>query len=231
MDELYRLENLEKAYSGHTVLRVPELTLRRRCLAGLYGPNGGGKSTLLRLLGLLEAPDRGALFVLGGRAEPGDLALRRRVALLPQNPYLLRRSVLGNVLYGLRLRGERGAEDLARRALETVGLDFERFARRKWRELSGGEARRVALAARLALRPDALLLDEPLANLDPESAELIRQAVLEARQHWGTAIIVAGHDRQWLGSVCERILRVEEGEIREDGGQKTEDGSRIGHRR
>ncbi|MCF8030780.1 MAG: energy-coupling factor ABC transporter ATP-binding protein [Desulfohalobiaceae bacterium] len=221
VDELYRLKHLEKTYSGRRVLTVPELTLRRSCLAGIHGPNGGGKSTLLRILGLLEAPDKGSIRFLGRNAGPENLALRRRVAMLPQNPYLLRRSVLGNVTYGLKLRGERGAEDLARQALDTVGLPFQRFARRKWRELSGGETRRVALAARLALRPDALLLDEPLANLDPESAELIRQATLDARQNWGTGVILVGHDLEWLRSVCERILRVERGEIRDDSGAVT----------
>jgi tungstate transport system ATP-binding protein len=169
----------------------------------------------------LEAPDKGTIRLLGHKAGPEELALRRRVALLPQNPYLLHRSVLGNVTYGLKLRGERGAEDLARQALETVGLTFERFARRKWRQLSGGESRRVALAARLALRPDALLLDEPLANLDPENAELIRRAVLEARERWGTSMVLVGHDVEWLRTVCERILYIEGGEIRDDSGAVT----------
>jgi len=222
VDELYQLENVEKAYSGRTVLSIPELRIQRRCLLGIHGPNGGGKSTLLRMLGLLEAPDKGTIRILSRNAEPEDLALRRRVAMLPQNPYLLHRSVLGNIIYGLKIRGEHEAEDLARQALETVGLPFEIFARRKWRELSGGEARRVALAARLALRPEALLLDEPLANLDPESASLIRKASIEAREEWGTAVVLAGHDIEWLRSVCERILRVEEGEIREDSSQGTE---------
>ena len=216
VEELYRLEDVEKTYSGRTALWVPELTLERCCLVGIHGPNGGGKSTLLRLLGLLEAPDRGKLRFLGHPAGPGDLSLRRRVALLPQNPYLLRRSVLGNVLFGLKLRGEREAHDLAGQALETVGLSYERFAHRKWRELSGGEARRVALAARLALRPEALLLDEPVANLDPESAALIRQASLEAGKRWGTAVVLVGHDVEWLRSVCERIIYMEGGEIRND---------------
>ncbi len=216
VEELYRLEDVKKIYSGRTALRIPELTLERRCLVGIHGPNGGGKSTLLRILGLLEQPDKGAIRFLNRKAGPEDLDLRRRIALLPQNPYLLRRSVLGNVLFGLKLRGESTAHDLATQALETVGLSYERFAHRKWRELSGGEARRVALAARLALRPEALLLDEPLANLDPESAALIRQASLGAGQRWGTAVVLVGHDVGWLRSVCERILYVEGGEIRAD---------------
>ena len=222
MEELYQLQDVEKSYSGRTALQLPELTLERRCLVGIHGPNGGGKSTLLRLLGLLETPDRGTLRILGKPAGPGNLELRRRIALLPQNPYLLRRSVLGNVVFGLKLRGERGATELAAQALETVGLPLEDFARRKWRELSGGEARRVALASRLALRPEALLLDEPLANLDPESAALIRHAALSARRQWGTSVIMTGQDPQWLDSVCERTLRIEGKEIREDSSLRSE---------
>ena len=212
------VEDLVKEYGDLQAVAGISFEVHAGEVFSILGPNGGGKSTLLRMLGLLEAPDKGTIRFLGENATLEELTLRRRVAMLPQNPYLLHRSVLRNVTFGLKLRGEHGAEDLARQALETVGLSFERFARRKWRELSGGESRRVALAARLALRPDALLLDEPLANLDPESAELIRQATLEARQSWGTGVIVVGHDLEWLQSVCERILRVEDGEIRANTG-------------
>ena len=98
-------------------------------------------------------------------------------------------------------------------ALAQVGLDPARFAARSWRQLSGGEVKRVALAARLALRPRVLLLDEPTANLDRESAELVRKAVLAAREEQGTSLVISGHDQQWLRAISDDILWLREGRL------------------
>jgi tungstate transport system ATP-binding protein len=90
-------------------------------------------------------------------------------------------------------------------ALAWVGLPSREFARRPWYALSGGEAQRVALAARLALKPNVLLLDEPTASVDAASAQLIKEAALRARQQWGTTLIVASHDWDWLYEVCDEV--------------------------
>jgi tungstate transport system ATP-binding protein len=102
-------------------------------------------------------------------------------------------------------------------ALSLVGLAAERFAERKWFQLSGGEAQRVSLAARLALRPAVLLLDEPTASVDAASAELIKTAVLRARDQWGTTLVIATHDRQWLHEICDESLHLFRGRILEGG--------------
>lgn len=131
-----------------------------------------------------------------------------KVSLLAQSPYLLKRSVLGNVVYGLKIRGIADRKNKGREALRMVGLDPAEFAGRTWHELSGGEARRVALAGRLALEPRVLLLDEPTAYLDEESAEKIRSAVMLAREQRQTAIVLVSHDYAWLSTSCERILQI-----------------------
>jgi tungstate transport system ATP-binding protein len=106
-------------------------------------------------------------------------------------------------------------------ALALVGLDPGRFAGRMWHQLSGGEVKRVALAARLALHPRVLLLDEPTANLDRDSAELVRRAVLAARERHGTTLVISGHDQIWLRAICDDILWLRDGSlaapIQEDG--------------
>ncbi|MBU1230438.1 MAG: ATP-binding cassette domain-containing protein, partial [Proteobacteria bacterium] len=159
---LYRLRGVEAAYNGAVVLSVPELDVARGGILGLAGHNGSGKSTLLGLLGFLLAPRAGELVFDGQRVDAAALRvghlLRRRAVLLGQDTCLLKRSVAANVAYGLRLRGQDAPEPLLAQALALVGLDFAAFGQRPWRELSGGEARRVALAARLVLRPEALLL-------------------------------------------------------------------------
>jgi len=122
--------------------------------------------------------------------------------------------VFNNVSYGLKLRGNR--RDLVSRvheALSLVGLSGRDFAHRSWYALSGGEAQRVALAGRLVLKPKVLLLDEPTASVDAASAQLIKEASLRARREWGTTLIVASHDWQWLYEICDEILHLFKGRI------------------
>jgi len=190
------------------------LTVEKASIVGLRGPNGSGKSTLLRLLGLIEKPAEGEILFNGRPVEPFSAAARFRVSLLPQEPFLMKRRVLGNVSYGIKIRG--AVADVTGRvheALSLVGLSDRDFVRRPWYALSGGEAQRVALAARLALRPDVLLLDEPTANVDTSSAELIREAAFKAREEMGTTLVIASHDWQWLYEVCDRVLHLFNGKI------------------
>jgi tungstate transport system ATP-binding protein len=210
---LFSLSDVAQAYAGRSVLEIAALDVGRGEAVGLFGPNGSGKSTLLRLLALLEAPLRGVVRFEGFPVSPADGAMRRRIALLPQEPYLLKRSVAGNVAYGLELRGEVDIGRRVEQALRTVGLDPAAFARRSWQELSGGEAQRVALAARLVLSPTALLLDEPTASLDRESTERVKAAAYAARREVGATLVIASHDRRWLDSVCDRVLVLADGRI------------------
>lgn len=209
---LYSLRQVRQEYHGRLALDLDELDVPERSILGLTGHNGSGKSTLLHILAFLEDPVSGSVTYNGRPAGTRDAALRREVTLLTQEPYLLKRSVLGNVAYGLRLRGERNPA-LAEAALDMVGLAPENFSHRSWRDLSGGEAQRVALAARLALRPRVLLLDEPTNNLDRESADRIKDAVLAARDAWGTTLVLVSHDLPWLTAVADRVLTMADGRL------------------
>jgi tungstate transport system ATP-binding protein len=211
---IFRIESLEQHYGGRRVLNVPSLEIAPGTIVGLMGPNGSGKSTLLRLLGFIEESSSGRIFFKGEHAVPFDARIRSKVTLLPQDPYLMNRSVFENVAYGLKLRNWRQSlEQRVHRALETVGLAPARFARRQWYALSGGEAQRVALAARLVLEPEVLLMDEPTASVDAESAERILRAALSARDNWGTTLIVASHDWSWLFEVCDAVWHLFAGAV------------------
>jgi tungstate transport system ATP-binding protein len=213
-ETIYQLSNITQRYSGRTVLDLPELTLEGPAIVGLIGPNGSGKSTLMRLLGFLEAPAAGEIRFRGQPARPFDPTIRFQVTMLPQEPFLMRRSVTANIAYGLRLRGDSG--DLSDRialALEAVGLAPAEFAHRQWNQLSGGEAQRVALAARLALRPRVLLMDEPTARVDEASSQQIQAAALEARRERDTTLVIASHDWEWLYTICDTVLFLFRGQI------------------
>jgi tungstate transport system ATP-binding protein len=206
---VYQTENLVHHYNGRPVLQLDALSVEKAAILGLAGPNGSGKSTLLKLLAFVDRPSKGQVRFKGKPEVHFSDGVRFQITLLTQEPYLLKRSVLDNVAYGLRIRnGRKDFRPQAADALSMVGLDPDTFMHRKWNELSGGEAQRVALAARLALRPEVLLLDEPTASVDGASAQMIREAALNARQEWGTTLVVASHDREWLHAVCDEVVHL-----------------------
>jgi tungstate transport system ATP-binding protein len=205
---------LEHAYGEKTVVAIEHLSVPAGSIVGIIGPNGSGKSSLLRLLGLIERPARGKIYFNGRPIAPFSDEARFLITLLPQEPFLMKRSVFNNVSYGLKLRGNgRKIATRVNEALALVGLPSQEFARRPWYALSGGEAQRVALAARLALKPKVLLLDEPTANVDAASAQLIKEASLRARHQWGATLIVASHDWQWLYEICDAVWHLFKGKI------------------
>jgi len=211
---IFEISSLKHIYADKTVLAIDHLNIQPASIVGLIGPNGSGKSTLLRMLGLIERPSQGTILFNDRPVEPFSDEARFLITLLPQEPFLMKRNVLNNVAYGLKLRGNsRSIADSVHEALSMVGLPFKDFARRPWYALSGGEAQRVALAARLALKPKVLLLDEPTASVDAASAQLIREASLRARQELGTTLIIASHDWQWLYEICDEILHLFKGRI------------------
>lgn len=209
---LYCLEGVIQEYAGRTALTVDSLQIEEGGILGLIGPNGSGKSTLIRLLAFLERPSQGKVAFCDGQCESMTVQ-RRSTSLLLQESYLLRRSVFENVAYGLKVRGVQNIEQKVCDALHWVCLDPATYASRDWKELSGGEAQRVAMAARLVLKPRVLLLDEPTLNLDEVSAWHVQQAALRAGQEWGTTVIIVSHDLPWLFQVADRVISLDHGKV------------------
>lgn len=212
--DAYHLKNISHYYGTKKVLDVNDLTIPQGSITGLVGPNGSGKSTLLKLLGFALEPSEGDVFFRGKKEVCFSPAVRSRVTLLTQTPCLLKRTVYENIVYGLKIRKDtKDIRPRVEKALVDVGMKFSNFAERKWHELSGGEAQRVAMAARLILKPEVLLLDEPVASVDTKSARLIRNASMKAREKWGTTLVIASHDLQWLYSISDNHLAIFNGKI------------------
>ncbi|SDU08708.1 energy-coupling factor ABC transporter ATP-binding protein [Desulfobacula phenolica] len=210
----YHLKNIRHYYGSKKVLDIDDLKIKTGSITGLLGPNGSGKSTLLKLLAFAGKPTYGQIFYKGRPEVPFSPGIRSKVTLLTQKPYLLKRTVFDNIAYGLKIRNDKtNLEQRIKEALLNVGLDYQSFAPRKWHELSGGEAQRVAMAARLILKPEILLLDEPIASVDTKSAKLIRKASLNARKNWGTTLVIASHDLQWLYSISDIQLAIFRGTV------------------
>ncbi|MFO7634659.1 MAG: phosphate ABC transporter ATP-binding protein [Caldilinea sp.] len=207
MSVLYSVRDVTVRYGARTVLSVNELDIHCGEVLAVVGPSGAGKSTLLRLLNFLQPPTTGEVCFdndVFAANRDASLAMRRRVTTVFQRPVLLKRSVEANVAYGLRLRGQRnGAADI-RATLEEVGL--AELAHQPARTLSGGEAQRVALARAMVLKPDALLLDEPTANLDPYNVGLIEQIVARLNRDHGTTIVLVTHNVYQARRLAQRVL-------------------------
>lgn len=211
---LYEVVYLRHRYGNNFLLEIPHLSIERGVSLGLVGPNGSGKSTLLRILAFLEQANSGRVYFKGKCILQGDTSCRLQVTLLIQEPYLLKRSVFENIVYGLRTRGDRkNLQERVREVLYLVGLSPEKFSHRRWFELSAGEAQRVALAARLVFNPEVLLLDEPTANIDRESALLVKKAIERVREEYHTTLVIASHDPVWLHDITTDVIRMHEGRI------------------
>ncbi len=163
----------------------------------LIGPTGAGKTTLLRLLGLLDEAVSGHLSLLGidvTLSSRNHLEIRRRMAFVQQKPVAFSCSVYENVCYPLRWRKISKDETKKRAidALELVGMAD--YAQRNAKTLSGGETQRVAIARALVTRPEILLLDEPTANLDPNSANKIEEVLEWVGREHSTTLVMTTHD-------------------------------------
>ncbi|MCA1847823.1 MAG: ATP-binding cassette domain-containing protein, partial [Actinobacteria bacterium] len=207
-------ENLTFSYPTSERAALADLTFELRAgeYVGVVGPNGGGKSTLVRLLNGLLRADSGSVRV--GELDPATepYLVRKRVGMLFQNPEngLVAPFVEDDVAFGLENLGVPREEmrDRVREAIQTVGL--EGYERREPHTLSGGEKQRVALAGLLALDPEILLLDEPTSMLDAAGRREVLER-LEALRGARTVLHVTHHLEELLGA--DRILVLNAGRL------------------
>jgi lipoprotein-releasing system ATP-binding protein len=225
--EVLRLVGLRKSYGVGTpveteVLHGIDLALAQQDFAALIGPSGSGKSTLLNLLGLLDTPTDGEIYLLGlpTRAMDDDARTALRgstIGFVFQFHHLLPAfTALENVLLPKMLTHGRPQPDdvtLASRLLADVGL--AEFADRKPSNLSGGQQQRVAIARSLMTRPRLLLADEPTGNLDTVTAASVFALFRRINRDYGCAVLVVTHDPR-LSGTCDRTIELVDGSIVSD---------------
>jgi tungstate transport system ATP-binding protein len=214
LEELYRIEDLSKSFGNKKVLQNINLKIFTGEIFAFMGPSGVGKTTLLRLLNLLEMPTTGKLIFKGNdTAILQKNKVMRRMSMLFQRPAIFNTSVFNNVAYGLEIRrvDKKTIEKKVIDALALVGLAG--CEKQKANTLSGGEAQRMAFARAIVFKPDVLLLDEPTANLDPANVAKIEEIIRKIRSELGTTIIMASHNIYQVRRLADRVGILLNGEL------------------
>ncbi len=205
---LLEVKNICQRFGDNLVLNDINLNVGHGETLAIIGPTGCGKTTLLRILGLLDKPVSGTID-FNGKEINGSLKdrleIRRKMAIVFQRPAVFNTNVYNNIAYGLKVRKEEKSllRPKVSEALETVGLGG--YEKRKARTLSGGEIQRVALARAMVIEPQLLLLDEPTANLDPVTTSNIEKLISEVIHKLGTTVIMTTHDMLQGQRLADRI--------------------------
>lgn len=212
---MIRLEKLGKEYSGKKILNNIYLEIRDRELLVLSGPSGSGKTTLLRLIAGFELPDEGEVWIkdrLASNKNKGLPPYKRNFGMVFQDlalwPHM---TVEQNIGFGLSSKVERNR--YIRDMLELVHLD------KHWNyyphQLSGGERQRVAIARALILKPEILLLDEPLNNLDQVLKEELHELIIRLHSEFSMTTIYVTHEQIEARNLDARAAVIDRGEIKQ----------------
>jgi putative ABC transport system ATP-binding protein len=217
---MLELIGVDKEYTnGHVksfAVRNVSLRIDNGELVCLSGKSGSGKSTLLGVLGLINSPTSGEV-MFDGRKVSGtsdsELAKIRRhkIGIIFQqfnlHPAL---TAVENVMYPLYMLKDNQAKNKAMDALAEVGM--ETFAKRRPKQLSGGQMQRVSIARAFAKRPELIIADEPTANLDAENTSIVYQLLQRLNRDKGVTVVIATHDRDFSDS-CARVLNMRDGKL------------------
>jgi ABC-type Fe3+/spermidine/putrescine transport system ATPase subunit len=211
------LEQLQKSFGTHLVLDVDHLDIREGEFFSLLGPSGCGKTTTLRCIAGLADMNRGRVFI-GGRDVTTLPTWQRNLGMVFQKYALFPHLTVGeNVGYGLRERGA-GRDEIARKVAEALALvALPGSEQRLPHQLSGGQQQRVAMARAIVYRPDVLLLDEPLSNLDVKLRVAMRAELKRLQRALGVTTIFVTHDQQEALALSDRIAVMRAGRIEQLG--------------
>ena len=211
------IQNLAKKFGATTVLRNISLEIRDQELFFLLGPSGCGKTTLLRLLAGFYQTDEGRVF-FGDKLMNGVPPHQRNTGMVFQNyalwPHL---TVEANVAYGLEVRKVSVTQKKERVAEALAIVQMEPYAKRTPNQLSGGQQQRVALARALVVKPDVLLLDEPLSNLDAKLRLEMREEIRRIHDQTKVTTIYVTHDQKESLSLADRMAVMQDGTIEQVG--------------
>ena len=217
---LIKVENLHKDFGGLQVLKGIDFQVRKGEVVSIIGPSGGGKSTFLRCLNLLEEPTRGKIWFAGEEITAPGVDVnrhRQKMGMVFQHFNVFNNlNVLDNITLAPKLEKKVPKDEAEKRAMEllkTVGLEDKR--RQFPRKLSGGQKQRLAIVRALAMDPDVILFDEPTSALDPEMVKEVLEVIKKLAQTGMTMVLVT-HEMGFAREVSDRICFLDEGVLIEN---------------
>lgn len=226
---IIKIEDLNYIYNSNTPFEMKaldnvNLTIDEGEFIGLIGHTGSGKSTLVQHLNGLIKPTSGKVIVDGiniSDEKSNLLKVRQKVGLVFQYPeyQLFEETIYKDIAFGPRNLGlnEEEVDSRVKKAMESVGLDFDNLKDRSPFELSGGQKRRVAIAGVLAMNPKVLVLDEPTAGLDPRGRDEILGRLKKLYEEENMTIILVSHSMEEVAKLVNRIIVMHKGKVAMDG--------------
>lgn len=210
-------EEREQVHGHRLIVAVDHVSfsVKEREIFGVLGPNGGGKSTLIRLISTLMIPDQGKITVLGFDVVKNPMKVQQLINRVSvEASFFKKLSPLENLMYGARLYGMDSRQTRKRifEILGRLGLD-KRTITSPMEEMSRGMQQKVAIARALLSQPQLLLLDEPTTGLDPRSKRDVQAVVREMRENDGTTILLTTHDMAEAENLCDRIAIMSSGRV------------------
>ncbi|UCE96814.1 MAG: ABC transporter ATP-binding protein [Candidatus Bathyarchaeota archaeon] len=200
------LKGITKKYGEITALDDVSLKVGRNEIFTVIGPNGSGKTTMLRIMASIDKPTSGETFLEGQKINDKNRGqARKKSTMVFQRTALFNTTVYRNVAYGVKLRGysRKETDEKVKESLNLVKLGG--YEKRVAKELSGGEKQRISLARALVLNTDLLLLDEPTGNLDPKNVSIIEETISRINREYGTTIVLATHNMFQVESLTNRV--------------------------
>lgn len=221
---LIKVENLHKDFGGLQVLKGIDFQVRKGEVVSIIGPSGGGKSTFLRCLNLLEEPTQGKIWFAGEEITAPGVDVnrhRQKMGMVFQHFNVFNNlNVLDNITLAPKLEKKVPKDEAEKRAMEllkTVGLEDKR--RQFPRKLSGGQKQRLAIVRALAMDPDVILFDEPTSALDPEMVKGVLNVIKDLAKS-GMTIVIVTHEMAFAREVSDRVVFIDGGVIAEEGTPK-----------
>lgn len=217
LEDKLRVDGLTKKFANKIILDNISFEVKKGEILSIIGPSGCGKTTLLMTLIGLYKPNSGNIFIDEVDITDKDID-KRKMGLIFQDYSLFENmTVLKNVTYALKFSKDKNIKDsrekIATSILKSLGLD--NHLNKYPQQLSGGERQRVAIARTLALKPDIILLDEPLSALDVDSKGSFKKLILEIREKYNNTIIYVTHDQEDAFSMADRVIVMNKGKIRQ----------------